>query len=175
MAAKVFCFFSSEKKALLPSLPHTVRGILVPAMTLPCRMVDQRKRPLLFQVFGAPGRPTAASRNGLLVPTFCRYRVRASLWVGINVRRGLGGGSLPSLTLSVTLLISGKVFCFFSSEKNAFLTSRKATSSRVGIRRRLWHTDRRGRPPGRAFQPSISRIDPNPGGQPLERTACRQT
>ena len=34
--AKVFCCFSSEKKALPPSPRYTVQGILVRATTLPC-------------------------------------------------------------------------------------------------------------------------------------------
>jgi hypothetical protein len=42
--SKVFCFFSSEKKALLPSPRHTVRGILVRPRTRPCRLVDKRER-----------------------------------------------------------------------------------------------------------------------------------
>ena len=53
--AKVFCFFSSEKKALLAAQHHKVRGSLARAMTLPCRLVDKRERLLLIAV-GADGR-----------------------------------------------------------------------------------------------------------------------
>jgi hypothetical protein len=86
--SKVFCFFSTEKKALLPSPRHTVRGILVRPRTRPCRLVDKRERLLQIQVSVPPEREVTALR---------------------------------------------KIFWFFSSEKNAFLSANRNDCRRGGL------------------------------------------